>query len=168
MWFLPTQFGSMRWHVPHNERCTCGLNNLLRSLYTSWLYPWLTWLLNDLNRSEVSLSRKPNLRANIEIYSFLALEELFQFLGIKRCLIAIYCFSRFGILNISGQMSYGADGSLTSEWFACLKTEHDYGKVFKLINFGITAYTRVILMMMLQSQHFRLLDSTFHNITHKA
>ena len=115
-----------------------------------------------------SLSRKPNLRANIEIYSFLALEELFQFLGIKRCLIAIYCFSRFGILNISGQMLYGADGSLTSEWFACLKTEHDYGKVFKLINFGITAYTRVILMMMLQSQHFRLLDSTFHNITHKA
>ena len=114
------------------------------------------------------LSRKPNLRANIEIYSFLALEELFQFLGIKRCLIAIYCFSRFGILNISGQMLYGADGSLTSEWFACLKTEHDYGKVFKLINFGITAYTRVILMMMLQkSQHFRLRDSTFHNITHK-
>lgn len=111
------------------------------------------------------LSRKPNLRANIEIYSFLALEELFQSLGIKRCLIAIYCFSRFGILNISGQMLYGADGSLTSE---CLKTEHDYGKVFKRINFGITAYTRVILMMMLQSQHFRLLHSTFHNITHKA
>ena len=34
-------------------------------------------------------TRKPNLRANIEIYSFLALEELFQFLDIKRCLIAI-------------------------------------------------------------------------------
>lgn len=47
------------------------------------------------------LSRKPNLRANIEIYSFLALEELFQFLEIKRCLIAI-AGSRFGILNISG------------------------------------------------------------------
>lgn len=41
-------------------------------------------------------------------------------------------------------MLYEADGSLTSEWFVCLKTEHDYGKVFKRINFGITAYTRVI------------------------
>ena len=28
-------------------------------------------------------------------------------------------------------MLYEAAGLLTSEWFACLKTEHDYGKVVK-------------------------------------
>ena len=167
MWFLPTQlvlWGGMS-HTTSDVLVdwTTYYALYIPAGYTPDLHDY--WMiLTGVNY----LSRKPNLRANIEIYSFLALEELFQFLGIKRCLIAIYCFSRFGILNISGQMLYGADSSLTSEWFACLKTEHDYGKVFKLINFGITAYTRVILMMMLQSQHFRLLDSTFHNITHKA
>ena len=65
-----------------------------------------------------------------------------------------------------------------SQWFIdfrmiCLpKKQNDYGKVFKRLankhqNFGNTAYARVVLMILLQSQYFRLRNS-FHNIPHKA